>query len=701
MRVRSVLTRGVIAAVAASAVVTGMAGASAEPAPSEPVQAQRSAGGATPVTTERIAGANRYETSAKIVKRAFPYSFTYASAVNIARGDVTADALAAGAMSYPTMLVPRCGEVPDAVRTTIRQLQPGHVIALGGTSSVCTSLLKKAAQGTHDYRLAGKDRYATSLEIAGHNFWEDARVPTVYVASGLDGVPDAVAGGALTDGPILTINPRGGSSVLAARRWVAGRRVGRVIALGGTSTVPDAVLKRIAGSLPTSRLAGADRYATSVAIGHRAFKGTAPVAYLARGDKFADAVAAGAFRDGPVYLTGSCDLPSSVARAITTLRPRRVVALGGESAVCDTVLRQAAAAVGGNAVPPSVPTQIAAGGGTSCAIASGAPYCWGQNSNGQLGTGDRLVHSRPVPVRGLSTATSIAPGAWHTCAVSEGDAYCWGKNDEGQLGTTDQKQASLPQRVAPLANVTGISAGVSHTCAISKGAVYCWGANEHGQLGTGASTGSSTPRKVVGLTNVQEVSAGTWHTCAIAEGGTYCWGRNTDGQLGNGTKKDSSRPVKISGSLKVTSISSGGDHTCAVAGQRAYCWGENHDGELGTGNFQGTTKPARVARLDRISAISAGGRHSCAVNGTRAYCWGYNDEGALGDGSGREKVPNPVRVGNLENVTLVSAEQASCAIAAGSAYCWGPNWAGLGTGGPGSARTPQRVAEFPNPEAGG
>lgn len=92
----------------------------------------------------------------------------------------------------------------------------------------------------------------------------------------------------------------------------------------------------------TGRLAGADRFATAVAISASQFPTGAPTVYLARADASADALAGGILTDGPILLVPACgELPAVVAGEIQRLDPTRVVALGGTGAVCDDILTQA------------------------------------------------------------------------------------------------------------------------------------------------------------------------------------------------------------------------------------------------------------------------------------------------------------------------------------------------------------------------
>src|SRR5688572_3924658 len=66
---------------------------------------------------------------------------------------------------------------------------------------------------------------------------------------------------------------------------------------------------------------------------------------------------------------------------------------------------------------------------TTCAVVSGAAYCWGGNTNGQLGNGGLSPAFAPTAVPGLSSGVSaISLGSKHACAVVNGGAWCWGFN---------------------------------------------------------------------------------------------------------------------------------------------------------------------------------------------------------------------------------------------------------------------------------
>lgn len=92
------------------------------------------------------------------------------------------------------------------------------------------------------------------------------------------------------------------------------------------------------------RLAGSDRFDTSVQVSQKAFPNPGvPVVYVASGLDFPDALsaapAAGAQR-GPVLLTMPGALPANVLTEVQRLKPAKVVVVGGPVAVNDSVLTQ-------------------------------------------------------------------------------------------------------------------------------------------------------------------------------------------------------------------------------------------------------------------------------------------------------------------------------------------------------------------------
>ena len=84
-----------------------------------------------------------------------------------------------------------------------------------------------------------------------------------------------------------------------------------------------------------TRLSGASRYETAVAVAQRHLPGV-PVAFVASGADFPDALAAAsaaALAGGPLLLTSPSSVPGVVLDELQRLRPARIALIGGAGAV--------------------------------------------------------------------------------------------------------------------------------------------------------------------------------------------------------------------------------------------------------------------------------------------------------------------------------------------------------------------------------
>jgi alpha-tubulin suppressor-like RCC1 family protein len=242
---------------------------------------------------------------------------------------------------------------------------------------------------------------------------------------------------------------------------------------------------------------------------------------------------------------------------------------------------------------------VSAGSAHTCARTTPQPdstylYCWGANERGQLGDGTNLRRTAPVAVAGTIAFSAVTAGRNHTCAVATatGAAYCWGDNTFGQLGDGSTTARNAPVPVAGGRAFIELSAGGEHTCGVT-GALeaYCWGANTYGQLGDGTTMQRTTPVLVTGGVSFSRIALGGEFSCAM--GGNqklYCWGRNADGELGLGSFVGHLTPPPVAGSINPIGIAGGERHACATTFDGvAYCWGSNAFGKLGDGTA--TTRP--------------------------------------------------------------------------------------------------------------
>jgi len=137
-------------------------------------------------------------------------------------------------------------------------------------------------------------------------------------------------------------------------------------ALSGNTTAASSPLIGVA------RIAGDDRYATSVAVSKAEFPGTAPVVYIASGVNYPDALAAGpaaAKSGGPLLLTTPYVVPRDVTAEVQRLHPSSILVVGGPFPIGDSVLTQLRDAVPGANVSRAAGDDRFA---TSRAVVSGA-----------------------------------------------------------------------------------------------------------------------------------------------------------------------------------------------------------------------------------------------------------------------------------------------------------------------------------------
>jgi alpha-tubulin suppressor-like RCC1 family protein len=249
----------------------------------------------------------------------------------------------------------------------------------------------------------------------------------------------------------------------------------------------------------------------------------------------------------------------------------------------------------------------------------GAVLCWGRNDFGMLGTGSASnVVGTPTQVVAFGAGSGvigIAAGFSHTCAVkTDRSLYCWGDNSQGQLGDGTQTLRSTPTQVSTLgvgSGVVAVATGNYFTCAVrDDSAVLCWGDNWHGKLGSGSTapflwTPVVAMRAGSGAASVTVSAVGN-HACArTVSGAMFCWGANGDGQLGDGAFADRNTPTAVrtlgpDDHANVDAIAAGFAHTCARKhGGVIVCWGNNDNGQLADGALDDAVDP-QIVLLDEV-----------------------------------------------------------------------------------------------------
>ena len=271
---------------------------------------------------------------------------------------------------------------------------------------------------------------------------------------------------------------------------------------------------------------------------------------------------------------------------------------------------------------------IIPGLGEQIIIDGGRPFCWGQGDVGELGKGNQLTDTTPLPDRGVTeppikqplignlTGSNQLQCGWENTATALTRLYCWGHDPTAIMAEWSGTPASdriwyNPQRVFESGSNTmrqfrlnAVAIGDAHACAItqqgSEVGLVCWGDNSQGQLGV-LGRERATMQDLLEVEGVGEpllLTSGDAHTCVSnASNEIYCWGANHFGQVGAVNPQigvapsahvvAEPYPVLKDPALRVVDLKAGAHHTCALlqdsvdstAPVTVHCWGENSLGQ--------------------------------------------------------------------------------------------------------------------------
>ena len=263
------------------------------------------------ITTERINGNNRYETSAQISRQTFPNT---AKTVVIASGENFADSLVAGSLANkenaPVLLTQK-EKLPQSIKNEIKRLNPEKIIVVGGKESVNIKELENAT------RISGNDRYQTSVEVM-KKIDPNSKV---IIASGLN-FADCLCATPLATKENLPIILTDGHNL---PQEIKKDKVALII--GGRNSV------NIKGLENTKRIAGADRYETALLIAKE--YGNLNKFIVADGRNYPDALSVSPLahkNDEPILLTkpNQTEYINKLAKENNT---KQITVVGGEQSV--------------------------------------------------------------------------------------------------------------------------------------------------------------------------------------------------------------------------------------------------------------------------------------------------------------------------------------------------------------------------------
>jgi putative cell wall-binding protein len=293
------------------------------------------------VGTQRLSGADRYGTAARIARE---FS-TGVAVAYVASGLGYADALsaapAAAKQGGPLLLVPQ-NSLPVVVTDELRRLKPRLIVVVGGESMVSArSYAHLATLATEIRRDSGTDRYATSRIIAQQAFDNSSEAFVATGANFPDALSAAAAAGAAS-APVLLVKGTAGTLGNESTALLRSLGVNRVTIAGGVGVVSTGVetsLRQVPGVTSVVRAAGTDRYLTSASVVKHIFS-SAQRAFYAVGTNYADALAGAALAGAvgaPLYVVRRTCVPTQVRDQVAAFGTTGFTLLGGSAVLADAV----------------------------------------------------------------------------------------------------------------------------------------------------------------------------------------------------------------------------------------------------------------------------------------------------------------------------------------------------------------------------
>lgn len=290
----------------------------------------------TEVKFERISGKNRISTAISAAKNAYPEG---TKTVILVSGDTFADALSANSLvkKYDApMVLTNSSKLSAETESYISDNKVENIYIVGGFGSVSEEI-SKTLEGKEIKveRIAGKDRYDTSLEVLKANIDVKSDDNDIIIANG-NVFADALAASSvstnegtsivLTNGKTLDKNI---SDYIVSSKEL----IDDVYLIGGKNSVADSVINGI--DLETERISGKDRVATSIAIAKKFFDDSYNMV-LADGRNFPDALSSGAIsmkKSAPIILNDSNSINAQITNFVKTEGIKEIIAIGGENSV--------------------------------------------------------------------------------------------------------------------------------------------------------------------------------------------------------------------------------------------------------------------------------------------------------------------------------------------------------------------------------
>ncbi|RNC63065.1 MAG: N-acetylmuramoyl-L-alanine amidase LytC [Candidatus Dichloromethanomonas elyunquensis] len=292
-------------------------------------------GGSSQIPSERLAGANRYETSKDICASGWNTSY-YAVVVS---GENYPDALCSSPLAAkynaPILLTSK-NSLDLQTKAELTRLNVKGVFLIGGLGVISADTEQAIKNmGITVSRIAGSDRYETSLKIA-----QTIGQASQVVITGGDNFPDVLSMAPITalNGIPILLTPN--NTLSNNLKLYLQNSVKKTYILGGTNVISDGIMSLLPSP---QRLNAANRYENNVNIINTfADELDFSTCYLATGESYPDALSGSvlaALTKSPLILVNSPIDPST----LNFIRDKKnaikkMVVFGGTGVVPDSVL---------------------------------------------------------------------------------------------------------------------------------------------------------------------------------------------------------------------------------------------------------------------------------------------------------------------------------------------------------------------------
>ena len=267
-------------------------------------------------------------------------------------------------------------------------------------------------------------------------------------------------------------------------------------------------------------------------------------------------------------------------------------------------------------------------------------WSFGENSSGQLGTGNKITFNAPQKIQNIPPVLSVSCGLEHTLIITN-DSNLWscGSNDFGQLCLGNKESQLQPQKTS-FSDISKISTGSSHSLFQNdKEEIFACGYNQLGQCGLGHFNNPQiTPSLILNApSNIVHFVCGYHQSLFLdSEGNVFSVGDNGYGSLGLGhnTKQNVLNKIFNIPPIRIISCVFASCYLIDFEGN-LWSFGLNNWGQLGHGNKTNINAPKVINTLKNIQQISHGshGHHFIAKNSqNQIFGTGKNPYGQIGTG---------------------------------------------------------------------